>query len=511
MTGLRIILYPTKKIINKVHNINATLLYGAEKRTYNSTNAEASNFINDALGYNSLQSGDATLAGVSSSAWEESSLYQMIRLFYGYDNKYLLTGTVRRDGFSGFSENNKIGIFPSAALAWVISSEPFANNFDWLENLKFRVSYGANGNRTISRYQTLATVSGGYNYVTADETPVYTQSIASLASNDLKWETTIGINIGLDFSLFDGRIFGAIDYYNNNTKNLLYDVDLPAISRYTTSPDNLGKLHNHGLDLTFSTVNIKRHDFSWTSTFSFSRNRNELKELLGFDNDGDGKEDDLVSEGLFIGEPLSSVYTYKLTGEFWEVGEDLPSGFSLGSYKIEDISEDGEYTPDDREIIGYEDPSYRFSINNEVKYKNWSLKVFINSIQGGKDYYLGIDDLSSWSLSESVFRRNLPKEINFWYPGNPNPTYHAIPITGKYGDRWIQRNFVRLQDVSISYNLPPDLLKKMKIQTFKVYLSGKNLATWTKWPGWDPETGDPISIDGRPVMSSFTLGLNVEF
>lgn len=501
-----------KRTFNYVHSIDATLLYGIEKRNYTSTFAGASDFGNNALGYNRLEAGNTELYEVNSDAWEESSIYQMARLFYGYDSRYLFTGTIRRDGFSGFSKENKIGIFPSAAVAWVISNESFLTNGpNWLNTLKLRGSYGSNGNRTISRYQTLAKVSGGYNYVTAEPASVYTQGIESLASPNLAWETTTGINLGLDFGLFSDRVAGSIDYYNNNTTNLLYNVDIPAISRYTTFPDNLGKLHNHGIDLSLSTINIKTNDLIWSSTIAFSRNRNELKELLGFDNNDDGEEDDLISEGLFIGEPLSAIYTYKLTGDFWEIGEELPPGFAYGSYKIDDLNLDGEFTPEDREIIGYEDPSYRFSINNELIFKNWTLRIFINSIQGGKDFYYGRDDISSWSTSESVYRRNLPKEINFWYPGNSNAIYHVTPITGKYGDRWVQRNFVRLQDISLSYDIPASALTRLNIQRLKVYVSGKNLVTWTNWPGWDPETGDPISIDGRPIMTSFTLGLNVEF
>ncbi|WP_236973606.1 SusC/RagA family TonB-linked outer membrane protein [Membranihabitans maritimus] len=495
------------------HSVNATFVYGFEKLNFTGTTASASDFINSVLSYNRLQAGNAELYGVSTSAWEESSLYQMGRLFYGYDNKYLLTGTIRRDGFSGFSEENKFGIFPSVAIAWVASQESFIyENVEWLELLKFRISYGTNGNRTIARYQTLATVDGGFNYVTADENPIYTQYANSLASPNLKWETTTGINLGLDFEFQKGRLFGSIDYYNNNTYDLLYNVDIPAISRYSIFPDNLGKIHNHGLEVQLSTMNVQKNDFTWLSTFAFSRNRNELKELLGFDNDGDGREDDLVSEGLFIEQPLSSIYTYEITGDFWQVGDDLPPGFALGSYKIQDLNSDGEFTPaDDRRIIGYSDPSYRFSINNEVNYKNWTLRVFINAIQGGKDYYLGLDDLSNWSLSESVFRRNLPKEIDFWSPDNPNARYQSIPITGHFGDRYTQRNFVRLQDVSLSYNFPQDILHNSFAQSIVLYASGKNLATWTKWPGWDPETGEGMTRDGRPVLSSFTLGINVKF
>ncbi|MGV8096188.1 MAG: hypothetical protein AB2L24_30410 [Mangrovibacterium sp.] len=257
---------------------------------------------------------------------------------------------------------------------------------------------------------------------------------------------------------------------------------------------------------------IKKNNFRWLSTLTFSSNRNELKELLGFDNDGDGKEDDLVSEGLFIGKSLSSIYTYEITGEFWQVGETLPSGFALGSYKIKDLNDDEEYTPDkDRRIIGYSDPAYRFSLNNELKYKNWTLKIFINSVQGGKNHYLGLDDLSSWGLSESVFRRNLPREIDFWSPGNPNARYQAIPLTAHFGDRYTRRNFIRLQDVSLSYDFSREVLRNSFIQNLTLYVSGKNLATWTNWPGWDPETGEGMTRDGRPVLTSFTFGIDVEF
>lgn len=509
-TADHIVTYSRK--FKDLHNVNATLVYGMEERNYSSTYASASDFISTVLGYNRLQAGSTDLYEVSSSAWEESSLYQMARLFYGYKDKYLLTGTIRRDGFSGFSKEHKFGIFPSVALGWVVSQESFSRNFGWLDNLKLRVSYGANGNRTIARYQTLAVVEGGYNYITADESSVYTQSISSLASTDLKWETTKGINVGLDFGILGNRLFGVIDYYNNNTFDLLYNVDVPSISRYSTFPDNLGKIHNHGIDLSLSGMIIKRNNFSWLSTFTFSSNRNELKELLGFDNDGDGKEDDLVSEGLFIGESLSSIYTYEITGEFWQVGETLPSGFSLGSYKIRDLNDDGEYTPaKDRKIIGYSDPAYRFSLNSELKYKNWTLKIFINSVQGGKNHYLALDDLSNWGLSESVFRRNLFREIDFWSPDNTDARYQAIPLASHYGDRYTQRNFIRLQDVSLSYKFPQHMLRNSFIQNLILYVSGKNLATLTNWPGWDPETGEGMTRDGRPVLTSFTFGIDVEF
>ncbi len=505
-----------RKQIREHHDIDLTLLYGYETRNYNTTRGYSEIFINNQLGYNNLQSGSAERQSITSGAWEEASIYRMARFFYGYRNKYLLTATIRRDGFSGFSENNKFGVFPSFSIGWALSEEPFLKSTAWIDLLKLRASYGSNGNRTLSRYQTLATVSGGYNYITGNRNPTYTQSINSLASPNLKWETTTGVNIGIDYGFLRNRFQGSLEYYNNNTTDLLYNVDIPGVSRFETFPDNLGKLHNKGLELSLTSVNLQQKHFTWTSTVVFSRNRNELRSLLGFDNDGDGKEDNLVSEGLFSGEPLSAIFAYRTSGNLWQLNDEIPLGFVPGSYKVDDVNEDGVIDPKDRTILGYRDPSFRFSINNEVKYKNWTLRLFINSVQGGKDYYMGPDDMSTWkATSESHFPIHFPKELmDFWSPENPNARYHRLNMRGTsslMADRYLQRSFVRLQDVSLAYDFPSSLLKKVFIDRLKVFVSGKNLATWTKWNGWDPETGENITLSGRPVMRSFTVGINLGF
>jgi len=505
-----------KRAFNDIHNVDVTLVYGVEKRKYNSTTALASVFSTQELGYNRLQTGSAELQEANSGAWEEASLYNMARLFYSFRNKYMFTGTIRRDGFSGFSEENKFGLFPSASVAWVASKESFVqNNLGWMDLLKFRVSYGSNGNRTIGRYETLAVVSGDYNYITADGSSVFTQSISSLASPNLKWETTTGINLGVDFGFFSSRINGTIDYYNNNTTELLYEVDIPGISRFTKFPDNLGKLHNKGIEFTLSSVNLKREKLGWTSSFTFSRNRNELKELLGFDLDNDGKEDDLVAEGLFIGESLDAIYTYEVDGK-WQVNDDIPSGYDIGANKVVDINGDGTIDADDKTIIGYSEPSYRFSINNVINYNNWTIRFFINSVQGGKNYYMAADDLLALQImnQENHFNNIFPEGLDYWTPENPDAKYQRVNINvsdGLAGTRYSQRNFVRLQDVSISYNFASNVLNRFHIQNLKLYVSGKNLVTLTKWPGWDPETGTKITRGGRPVIKSYTIGVNVEF
>ncbi|MCK4992000.1 MAG: TonB-dependent receptor, partial [Bacteroidales bacterium] len=258
---------------NDIHSVNATFVFGTEQRMLTSTQASASSFVSKELGYNKLEAGDASLQSVDTGAWEESSLYTMGRIFYGFRQKYMFTATVRHDGFSGFSSKNKYGTFPSASVAWVLSEESFMQPVEWLNHMKIRVSYGSNGNRTVGRYQTMARVGGGFRYIDGSQTPVYAQGITELASPNLKWETTTGLNVGLDFAVLNQRLWGTIEYYNNNTENLLYEVDIPGISRFETFPDNLGKIHNYGIEATLSSINMRKSDFEWRRSIVFSLNR----------------------------------------------------------------------------------------------------------------------------------------------------------------------------------------------------------------------------------------------
>lgn len=506
-----------KRMFNEVHNLQVTLVYGLEQLKQDDTRALGRNYINDVLGYNRLQVAESEMQQAISGAWEESSLYSMARAFYGFNNKYLFTGTVRRDGYSGFGEENKIGVFPSLSFAWNAAEESFiGDNLSWLDQLKLRASYGTVGNRTIGRYQTLARVSGSFNFINMSHTPVYTQSVSSLESPGLKWEKTTGVDLGIDFAILSQKVMGTIDYYNNNTTDLFYYVDIPAISRYTKFPDNLGKLHNHGLELSITSMNVQRSDFEWMSTVTFSRNRNELKELLGFDLDGDGKEDDLISEGLFIGESIDAIYDYEIDGK-WQVTDDIPRGYDLGAYKPVDQNGDDVIDPlDDKKIIGYKTPAYTIGLNNVIRYRNWSFKFFIHSIQGGNNYYLGRDDYRDFSIenSEMHFRYIFPEDVDFWTPENPNARYQRPDIntaSGLAGNQYGDRSFIRLQNISLSYDLPDELLRSSGLQNARIYLNGRNLLTFTKWNGWDPETNQTITRDGRPVMKSYTIGLNVEF
>lgn len=500
------------------HAVNATFVYGAEKRQYESTTAGASKFLNDVLGYNNLGLGQSDLQTASSEAWEETSLYLMLRAIYTFNDKYIFTGTIRRDGFSGFGKDNKFGVFPSAAIAWRVSEENFIkDNVKWIDNLKLRLSYGQNGNRTVGRYQTLAKIDNGNGYLFGDgATGEQKQWVSSMPNSNLKWETTNTFNVGIDFSLLNGRIFGNLEYYRAKTHDLLYNINIPQINGLGSIPTNIGKLSNKGFEMSVTGVPVQTKDLVWNITFNFSRNRNKVVSILGQDLNGDGREDDLVSEKIFINHPYGVVYDYNLIG-MWQIEDYLagriPDGFTYGTYKVEDVNGDGDYTQaDDRKILGYTDPAYRFSVQNSIRYKNWELKFMINSVQGGKKYYYGQPgkDLNN---PDNVYQNN-SFDFDYWTPENPNACYRQLGyspnVLGTGFSPYMQRNFVRLQDVTLSYDVPANFLGKFHINRLKFYVTGKNLLTFTKWDGWDPESGSGLKAD-YPVMRSYSVGLNVEF
>ena len=503
------------------HSVNGTFVYGTEKRENEATTARSVRFGNNILGYNKLDAGQSGLQTSSSSAWEETSLYAMLRLGYIYKDRYIFTGTVRRDGFSGFGPNNKFGVFPSAAFAWRLSEESFIKDeVSAINDLKLRLSYGVSGNRTVGRYETLAKIESivGNGYLFGDGAVAEQgQRISSLPNPDLKWESTRSLNFGADFSLFDNRLSGSLEYYTANTFDLLYRIDIPIINGFGSIPMNIGKLKNSGQEVTITGVPVRKKDFNWDVTVNISRNRNEVVSILGNDINKDGKEDDLVSSKIFIGKPYGVAYDFNITG-MWQLADaqagQIPAGFTYGTYKVEDIDNSGTYTAAaDRKILGYTDPSYRFSVLNTLRYKAFELKIFVNSIQGGKDYYYGQPG-TSLANPDNIYGSNLFK-FDYWTPENTDARYRQIGYytvaLGETFSPYVQRSFVRLQDLTLSYNVPKSIMQKIKLERLKIFANGKNLLTFTDWDGWDPETGTGLDAGAYPLLKSYSFGLNVEF
>ncbi|MDD4008840.1 MAG: TonB-dependent receptor [Fermentimonas sp.] len=510
------------------HSVNATFVYGVEKREYDNTDARANRFVDQTLIYNNLQAGQADQRDVRSDAWKETSLYSMARLVYTYNNRYSFTGTVRRDGFSGFGVNNKFAVFPSAAIAWRLSEESFIKGeYAWIDDFKLRLSYGEGGNRTIGRYETMARMATGVGYVFGEGgTGEISQYVNRLENRNLKWETTTSTNIGLDFSFFRGRLSGSYDFYSSITKDLLYNINVPRINGVgvISIPTNIGKLKNSGHELSISGIPVKTKDFEWDVTLNFSRNKNKVISILG--PGPDGKESDLIASNIFIGKSLDPIYDYKIIG-MWQVSDFneglIPNGFTYGTYKLKTKDSNGIPNPnDDREILGYRDPLYRFSIVNAFKFKNFEVRAMINSIQGGKNHYLGRparrlpirDHLQNWAYMK----------FDYWTPENPNAKYRQLgeynTITGAEFSPYVSRSFVRLQELSLSYNFPQSVLNETFLSRAKVFITGTNLLTISNWDGWDPEADQGLGYNfasfgdnygGGPMMKSYSIGLNIEF
>jgi TonB-linked SusC/RagA family outer membrane protein len=522
-----------------IHGVDVTLLYGAEINKHDGTSTSAAGILNGALSYNRLDMGDAARLTASNDAlilpWKEQSLYQMARASYSYDGKYILTGTVRRDGFSGFSSRNKTATFPSLALAWRVSSEDFMQTWSWITDLKLRLSYGSTGNRTVGRYQTLAQMNVGLSngYLFGSGGNAQLGSFLSQVPNpNLKWETTNSTNAGIDFSLLNNRLSGSLDVYFSQSKNLLNARSTPTITGFNSYLINIGKIQNRGQELNITAVPVLTKKFRWDVTLNFFRNRNKVLDIDGTGKDLIQPNDPILS--LFIGQPYGVVYDYKVAG-MYQLGETVPAtlaaqGFKAGQYKIDDVGKDGIITPEDKQIIGKLDPSYSFGISNSVTYKNFQFKFFINSIQGGRNGYLGKP--GAMLQNPDNIRNNNTFVFDYWTPNNPDAKYRSIAAyvatLGENFWHYTPRSFVRLQDVTLTYSVPDDFLQRIKgIKALSVYVNAQNLLTITDWDGWDPEanprdsqrssTGQRIAggmgldPNGYPVMKNYSLGVNVSF
>lgn len=498
------------------NHVDATFVYGCNRRHGDGTKALGQQFSSTGTSFNDL--GQAIIQKISSSGWKESNLYLMARASYNFNNKYFVTATVRRDGFSGFAANHKFGWFPSAGLGWRISEEKFMQGFKNLDNLKIRASYGKTGNQT-SRYSSQAKVmlGGDYSYIFGDGgVTAIGSNVATMGNSDLKWETTGEYNIGIDFGFFNNRLNGSIDYYNSTTTNLLWNVVIPSMTGFKSVMSNVGKLRNSGLEIIVNATPVRTKDFEWMIGVNFATNKNKIVSLLGEDNDNDGKEDDLVSSNLFIGESIGTIYGYEVEG-IWQLADKengtIMDGYYPGTYKIKDQNNDGKITADkDRVILGHKEPLFTMGIKNNLKYKNFDLNFFINIVNGGKNGYKAYNSRPDYIGNSMGNAENLNwvNCYDYWSPSNPNAKFATVWSSPAIeGERVQSRNLVRLQDISLGYTFRIKAIQDVGIDNLRLFASAQNLLTFTKWDGWDPEAGLGIASTAYPVMRSFSFGVNI--
>ena len=495
------------------HNVDLTLLYSYEHTVYDSQVAYAESFDNAALGTYRLQ--DGKIQKVSTGGGETTGFGKMARGTYTYDNKYSLTGTIRTDGYSGFSKNKKWGTFPSVGVNWNISKEGFMKNIKPIDNIALRASYGSNGNQSVAAYSTLAKMASSKYLFYNDASYAFTQYISTLANDDLGWESTTGLNLGVDFSVLKSRIKGSVDAYQTATHDLMFSLPLPRASGKSSITSNIGEIQNKGLEFNLSTLNVKRANFNWTSDVSFSINRNKVVTILGPDPKT-GIEADLISAGYFIGRSLGTIYTYKVTGMWQQADKDaaaIMTGMLPGSYKLEDVNNDGKITSDqDRQFIGNSKENFRWSLTNNFKYKELSLMVYLYSIWGGNGYYLSGSNTpyndgyaNNGAMNHSIF--------DYWTPTNPGAMFPRPNVSSAAyrGVKYFDRSFIKLQKISLTYDFTK-IVKPWGLQGLNCSLSADNLFTYAPhWVGLDPETNNGLTDTSIPSIRTYLFSVALNF
>jgi TonB-linked SusC/RagA family outer membrane protein len=488
-----------------MHNFDVTLLYNAEQTKTFSTEVTNENFLpTQGLNFHGLQFGSKP--DIETYDTEAGGNALMARLNYSLLDRYLLTASVRRDGYSAFGRENNKATFPALAFAWRLSEEGFFSS-SLISNLKLRFSWGINGNRDIGIYSALAQMNSNlYFDGTNAQMGVFTNT---LSNNELRWEKTEAYNIGVDLALIENRIDLSAEFYDMTTTDLLMNRQLPGFTGFTSITSNLGELENRGMDLTLNTVNVSRPDVTWKSSLIYSMNRNKIIELFGDTEVVDGvvrKAPDYNNE-WFPGEAIDVVWDYELAG-IWQVDEEsLAAEYGLlpGDYKAVDVDGDRNYDAlVDKQFIGHMRPRHRLGLRNDVNFlKNFTASVFLRADLGHiKEFDVATHEWSTYD------RRNY-WNIPYWTPTNGENEYPRLnEVRGQFGGdlrAFKPASFFRVQDISLSYNFPRELSEQYRIGNLSVFVSARNAFTITNWPGFDPEPGDGM----RAMPKTFTIGFNV--
>jgi len=495
------------KTINK-HTFGFTGLQSIQQEKYEVSRISVTNLpFESQLWYNVGSSPSA--AGVSSkyTKWQLASF--MGRLNYSFNDRYLLTASIRNDGSSRLAEGHQWVLFPAAAVAWRASEESFLKGIDVLSNLKFRAGYGVTATTAIDPYKTGGNLDyARYNFGSTNVMAFYQ---SEMPNPNLGWETTKSWNAGVDFGLFDGRINGVVDVYLQNTSDLLMDRQLPQTSGFTSVVSNIGKTRNKGIEITINTQNIKKKDFSWSTDFIFGRNKEEIVELYG------GTKDD-VGNAWFIGQPLKVFFDYKSLG-IWQLGEEAEmakftsNSFRPGDIKVQDTNGDYKITDVDRVIIGTPRPTFTGNISNYFNYKDFDFNFSLNGSYGNM---LNYDRNMSFNGRYNSIKVNYWKATAYDASGNitasngsneaPRPN-NGIENPGYRNSlNYFEASFLRLSDVTLGYTLPKNLIKRVGITKLRMYVTVQNGFCWTKFPGTDPESGENFNV---PTPRTFMFGINM--
>lgn len=504
------------------HNVDVTLVATRDYRKYDVSTLSGNDYA--ALGNTNLGVNGITFATTQNNSYdivERSNVGYLGRLSYGFDDKYNLSAAVRRDGASVFGEDKRFGTFWSVGGAWTLSQENFLKGSNVLNYLKINASYGTNGNQGLDPYETLSGVitgqPGDIEYAFGDNPSESEFGIeqTSLGNQDLGWEATTSLNFGIHSAWLNNRITLDADVYFSKTEDQIFSRNIPSTSGFTSILASLGRLDNQGVEISLGTTNIETENFSWTSNVTYWKNRNEIVSLYGDDIDGDGVEDDDISNSLFIGESLGAIYGYEYIGVVQESDTQYiaDTGASPGDAMYRDLDgEAGITAAGDRKILGFSTPNFRMGFSNTFRYKDFSLYTLFTGTFGGDNYFLGSNPRQN-SL-QNRFDFNDLDNGDWWTPENQSTTNLRPDFNDSRYLGLQSRGFVRLQNVNLTYKFRPELLERLDIgiNSLDMYFSADNPMLFTNWyGGGDPERGIAAQSGTLPVMSAYTFGINVSF
>lgn len=496
------------------HNFNLTGLQSIQKDRFEAYGSDVTGVPAEPQQFYSLGSA-SSVSAIRSGLVEWTINSYMGRLNYDFNDRYLMTLTLRRDGSSRFGENTKYGNFPGVALGWNISHEPFMKSVSWVDLLKLRAGWGKVGNQGVVPYQTQGLLNRTtYAFGT---TAAYGYRPNTIGNPDLRWESSATTNVGLDYSIFKGRIQGSLEFYKTETESLLLSDFLPGSTGFNSVTRNVGHTRNKGIELNLSTVNINSNSFRWSTDFSFTKNKEAIVELYN------GKVDDLGNR-WFIGQPLNTYFDYKKAG-IWQTNEaDLAKsyGSEVGQIKVQDTNGDGKITAADRVILGSDIPDFQAGMTNRVSFKGFDLSVFLYASVG--------------QMIVSGFHQNNNQlagryqqiKVDYWTPLNPTNEFPRPKSTQEFPVNntaiiYYDGSFLKIRNINFGYAIPAAFAHKIGTESIRIYSSIQQPKIWSqyrdKYNGVDPEATITSSATGitsvnsgvTPATRVITFGLNVKF
>src|SRR5665647_74923 len=519
-----------KKTLGK-HSFEGTLVATRDYTKYEIINVTGSDFSangNTTLGMWGLHKAtvqkvdlfvNSGTNGNQIGGFEKANIGYLGRLSYSFNDKYFFTSSYRRDGSSVFGANNKWADFAAIGGAWKISNESFLKSYKPLNNFKLKLSWGQNGNQGIGPYATLSTIANGtsgairYEFADAQGKINYGLFQNALGNSDLGWESTSTWNTGFESAWMNNRLFMDVDLYSSQTTNQIFTRNIPVMTGFKTILASMGQVNNSGIELTLRTVNIKTKDLTWNTSVTYWKNRNKLVHLYGEDKNGDGKEDDDIANSRFIGKSLGAIYGYEQDGivQATDVDYIALTGAAAGAPKYKDLDGVAGITAADRKILGYDKENFKLNMSNTVSYKNFEFYAMVTGSFGGNNYFLKSNTAAYMTSGTGRFNDNMTSKP-YWTPDNKSNIYPSAYFTGDGRYQALQsRGFLRVQDVSLAYTFRQPWIKAANINSLKVFISAKNLATKTNWFGGDPEVGTPVRENTFPVPSTYSIGANISF